>query len=414
MSLLDRLKHVFRTLRGAVAPGTRGNREKVMSSYAGRWFTSFGPMDLTQNGDRVEGSYTYAGNRCAIAGRVEGGRLSFTYHEPAVTGEGWFEQRRHGKFAGQWRPSGETRWFPWEGSRDFDGIWDTTFGPLRLVQEADRVLGFYEGLGRSSLEGRIDGSRLTFRYQEPQVGGEGWFELDASGESFNGSWRPDGGGPWGPWQGRRVHAIPGYVWLVVVEAPWQRGLAERDYSFGSMLAEFFARLPHVGVRQRFFDNEQGLQRWLRDVTYLAEPVAVVLAAHGTERGLMSHGEPMDPRGLVESLRFADNIVLLHFSACLMMQEGQAGELARTLQREASFPISGYNTIVDWAASALLEFHYLDMVLGRGLSPEEAARQLPQLVGYAGETAPPGSPYRAAGFRLFMPRAAASAGASNFK
>jgi len=77
----------------------------------------------------------------------------------------------------------------------------------------------------------------------------------------------------------------------------------------------------------------------------------------------------------------------------------------------SFPVSGYNTTVDWAASALIEFHYLDMILGRGLSPEEAAQRLPQLVSYAGDAAPPGSPYRAAGFRLFMPNTAPSNTAS---
>ena len=379
-----------------------------MNNYAGHWLSTIGPMELTQQGDHVEGTYDFQGIQCTLSGRVQNGRLVFTYREPTVTGEGWFELRRSGRFAGQWQPEGDTRWFPWEGWRLFDGIWDSTFGPLRLVQDGDRVIGCYEGLGRSTIEGRVDGDRLTFRYQEPKARGEGWFELAQGGEMFHGQWRPEGGPQWGEWQGRRLRARPGFVWLIVLESYWQHGLAERDFSFGSMLAAIFARLPHVGVRQRFFDDADGLERWLRDITYLPEPVAIVLAAHGDEQGLTVRGEPVDPRGIVDSLRLADSVLLLHFSACLMLCDGKSGELARALQRELGVAISGYNTSVDWAASAFIEFHLLDMVLGRGVPPEEAARQLEQIVGYSGDQAPPGSPYRAAGFRMLMPTGVAGA------
>ena len=33
-----------------------------------------------------------------------------------------------------------------------------------------------------------------------------------------------------------------------------------------------------------------------------------------------------------------------------------------------FAVSGYSTSVDWAASAILEFTYLELILGRGLPP----------------------------------------------
>jgi hypothetical protein len=67
-----------------------------------------------------------------------------------------------------------------------------------------------------------------------------------------------------------------------------------------------------------------------------------------------------------------------------------------------FPISGYDRSVDWAASALIEFHYLDMVLGRGLLPSDAADRVLRLISYAGDKDVPGSPYPAAGFRILMP------------
>ena len=36
------------------------------------------------------------------------------------------------------------------------------------------------------------------------------------------------------------------------------------------------------------------------------------------------------------------------------------------------PVSGYTTSVDWSGSAILEFTYLDLILGKGLAPTEAA------------------------------------------
>jgi len=361
-------------------------------------------MELTQAGNEVHGHYEFQAERCTIKGAIRDGRLHFTYQEPSVAGEGWFDLVRHGKFAGEWRPNGSDHWASWIGRREFEGIWETSFGLLRLVQEPGRVIGFYEGQGPSTLEGRLDGRRLGFRYQEPRARGEGWFELAADAISFHGEWRADGTQQWAPWQGRRLGTVSGLRWLVVIEAHWQRSYLDKEYAFGHMLREFFTRLPNVSVRQRFFEDEAGLERWCRELMYLPEPVAVVLASHGTEDGLTVHGKPLDTSRIAESLVHADNIVLLHFSSCLMMQDGKASGLARALQERARFPVSGYDRSVDWAASALIEFHYLDLVLGRGLAPAEAARQVLDLVGYAGDRDVPGSPYPAAGFRILMPEA----------
>lgn len=375
-----------------------------MANFAGRWFTTYGPMQLSQDGNEVQGHYEFQGDRCTIKGMIRDGRLGFVYQEPTVAGEGWFELVAHGKFAGEWRPQGRENWSSWVGRRGFEGIWDSSFGLLRLVQEPERVTGFYEGPGPSTLEGRLEGGRLAFRYREPRAQGEGHFELAADGASFQGEWRADGAPQLAPWQGRRLAAVPGLHWLVVIEAHWQRSYLDKEYAFGHMLREFFTRLPHVNVRQRFFEDETGLERWCRELMYLPEPVAVVFASHGTEDGLTVQGKPLDTARLVENLVHADNIVLLHFSSCFMMQDGKASKLARALQETARFPVSGYDRNVDWATSALIEFHYLDLVLGRGLPPAEAARQVLGLIAYAGDKDVPGSPYPAAGFRVLMPDA----------
>ena len=384
---------------GTAAPA----RETAIPDFSGRWFTTYGPMELSQDGERVDGFYEFRGQRSTLSGMIRGGRLQFSYQEPTVAGEGWFELTSYGKFAGQWRPQGTESWSGWTGQRGFEGIWDSSFGLLRLVQETgDRVVGFYEGAGPSTIEGRLENARLGFRYRESRTQGEGYFELAPDAASFQGKWRADGAEEWAAWQGRRLAPAPGLCWLVVIEAHWQHSYLDREYAFGHMLREFLTRLAHVNVRHRFFEDEAGLQRWCRELMYLPEPVAVVLASHGTEDGLTVQGKPIDTNLLIENLRHADNILLLHFSSCLMMKDGKASEVARKLQEVVRVPISGYDRSVDWGASALVEFHYLDMVLGKGLAPAEAARQVLGLVAYAGENAPADSPYPAAGFRILVP------------
>ena len=115
-----------------------------VTNFSGRWFTTFGPMELTQGGNRVEGFYTYRDNRCPIEGSIRDGRFHFHYQEPTVEGEGWFDLVRHGRFAGLWRPKGVADWSSWMGEREFEGIWDSSFGLLRLAHETDRVIAAFE------------------------------------------------------------------------------------------------------------------------------------------------------------------------------------------------------------------------------------------------------------------------------
>ncbi len=371
-----------------------------MTQFSGRWSTTYGPMDLTQEGDRVHGTY---GGQAFLKGAVQNGRLVFHYQEPDAAGEGWFELARFGKFTGQWRAHGNPHWAGWQGERGFDGIWETTYGPMRLFHHDDRIHGFYEGVGMASLEGRLDGDRFAFHYQEPTAAGEGWFTLADDGLSFRGQWRPQGGARWGDWGGRRVRPVAGLKWLVVLEAHWQKSLAEEEYAFGHMLREFLARVGHVQVRHRFFPNEAGLEKWCRELRYLAEPTVLVIAAHGNDQGLMAQGQPIGPRVLVDTLPWAENLVLLHFSACLMLADGPSGTIARALCDLGRFPVSGYATSVDWAASAILEFTYLDLILARGLVPEAAAEQVPHLLTFAGEPDLVTTVYPGTGFRFWPPK-----------
>ena len=367
--------------------------------FTGHWFTTIGVMDLEQEGADVHGVYRWGGNECAIAGRVKSGKLTFTYTEPKARGEGWFTLVRRGKFSGQWRTKGDNVWRPWVGERGFDGLWDTSFGMLRLIDEGPHLSGCYEGVGAATVEGRIDDGQFVLRYEEPNAAGDARFTLSDDGRSFEGQWKQDGAAVWQPWNGRRLSQTPGQMWLVVIEAHWQRHLMDKEYSFGDMLKEFFARIPGVQFSHRFFSNEDGLRLWCRDLMYIPDPVVVLISSHATTAGIAVRGQTINPQALAETLRMADNVQLLHFSACLTMQDES---LLRELRRQVHFPISGYTTSVDWAASAILEFTYLDLILARGMAPADAADQLTRLLTFAGDKGFSGSVYPAAGFKFMSP------------
>jgi hypothetical protein len=375
-----------------------------MNTFVGDWQSTFGPMNLAADGDQVRGVYHYMGVPCTIEGTLADGKLTFTYREPTVAGEGWFELRRNGQaFAGQYRPDGDPKWDRWEGERiGFDGLWNSSFGLLRMIEEGDHVRGFYEAGGQATITGRREDGRLVFTYQEPQVGGQGRFELAADGLSFQGEWKPDAEENWRPWSGLRVRPQPNLTWLVVIEAPWQRFLSEREYAFGNMLREFFARIDNVQVRHRYFSNEAGLRKCCRDLRYIAEPVVLVLATHAKPEGITVDGQTIGIPALLEDLSAVGNLQLVHFSACLLMQDPQMLEVLGDFARRCGLAVSGYRTSVDWAESAIIEFTYLDLILGRGLAPLAAADQLTKLLPFAGDQGEADTPFPPAGFVIVAP------------
>lgn len=62
-------------------------------------------------------------------------------------------------------------------------------------------------------------------------------------------------------------------------------------------------------------------------------------------------------------------------------------------------VSGYTRPVDWMGSALCEFTYIELLLGRGLRAPEAARQLVELLEFADDSVPRGSAIPASHFRF---------------
>lgn len=380
--------------------------------FAGTWKTSFGTLRLTEVGDTVEGTYMSSGRLCALAGQAKDRKLTFTYREPSATGEGSFDLAADGKsLAGKWRVTGTKPWGVWTGRRvetrlaappRFDGVWASSFGRMRLVQTGKKVHGYYAYADGSSITGTVEGRRMTFTYTEPATSGSARFDLSDDGQALHGKWKAKGRTTWKNWHALRVHPQPGLVWLVVIEAPWERTLQQPEYSFGQMLKSFFARTPHVQVRQRFFNNEAGFRKWCREVSYLAEPVVLSIATHGTPQGITVGGRTIKPEAISDGLRYASNLKLLHFSSCLIMKGGLAERMIKRQQGYARFPISGYSTPVDWAGSAVLEFLYYDLILSRRMPPAKAAEQIRRMLPFAGTKDVPGAAIKSMGFRILLP------------
>jgi hypothetical protein len=367
-------------------------------SFDGRWATSFGLMTLRQNGAGVTGTYGREGTGCAIEGTVADGVFAFDYKEEVEKGSGWFRLRRPGCFIGEYLAEGGwARPRPWHGWRGANGLWDTSIGRLHLVEEGGRLGGSIEQDESARLEGELQRSgHFRFRLDGARVKlVEGVLGLDENDYRLGGEWTQVGQ-PAIPLLGQRVLPHPALTWLVVMEAHWQHRLDDKEFAFGRMLSELFARVPWAQVRHRIYDDEESLARWCRQLTFLPEPTMLVITGHGETTGLTVSGRPIAMPAVVEALRTADSLKLLHFSACLVGQD--AGEALKA----APFPVSGYTTAVDWAQSALTEFIYLDMILEKGLAPARAAEQLLALVRFTGTDEIPGSPYRPAGFRFFEP------------
>jgi hypothetical protein len=384
-------------------------------TFAGEWQSTFGPMTLTEKDGKVTGFYQMGSEKSEISGTVKDRKLTFTYKEAVATGEGEFELAADGlSFTGKWRQTGDQQWGLWKGTRpkakDFSGLWRSASGPMRLTQTGDKVRGQYLWEGSAGgIEGTVKGKTLTFTYREPgpvkdgkptDITGGGTFTLADDADSFTGKWKTDTATALQEWPtNKRVVAKPGKQWLVIVEANWEGSLSEPEYSFGSMLKAFFAGSEEVGVRHRMFTDADSMTRWLKEVAFLAEPVVVVLSSHGSAEGPNAEKGPPTAKAIAEALRGASNVRLLHFAACEVMRGKFGEQVQKELGADATFPVSGYTTNVDWAGSAVSEFLFYDFLLRRGMDPEQAMAQLIKAMPYVGDKAPKDSPIAALGMKL---------------
>jgi hypothetical protein len=92
------------------------------------------------------------------------------------------------------------------------GVWDSTYGEVKLTQTGNRVHGEYKCCGGGTLDGYIRRSEVRFHWKEPRGAGEGegvW-RLQRDG-SLQGSWglsqSDSNGSTWNLWRPKQTKQI---------------------------------------------------------------------------------------------------------------------------------------------------------------------------------------------------------------
>lgn len=88
------------------------------------------------------------------------------------------------------------------------GVWDSTYGEIKLTQIGTRIRGEYQCCGGGTLDGYITGNVVRFHWREPRGAGEGegvW-QIRPDG-TLRGSWgfgqSVDDGATWNLWRRSR-------------------------------------------------------------------------------------------------------------------------------------------------------------------------------------------------------------------
>ncbi len=146
-------------------------------------------------------------------------------------------------------------------------------------------------------------------------------------------------------------------------------------------SELITRTPSVRVRQRFYTDRASLVKYVREASFLSEPVVLYFSGHGTSAGLETTDGPADAQTIAAAIGTGEQIKLVHFGSCDVMNGKVPSELQR-LVPEGHFPVSGFAQPVDWAAGPINDFLYLDLILSRDLPPAKAASELVRLMPFA--------------------------------
>ena len=185
-----------------------------IASVAGRWLSSYGLLDLSQQGDRVTGTYSCCDG--TLDGEIEGSRLSFRWRD-AIYGEGWgvFTVTDRGdRLIGRWgRDAGAEPLGEWHALRVPAG--DASYW---RVEGRQREAGTFRGLATLATAGtRISGGLvggytrdqasqlhvyhvvnlligeekkkgLSLRWSNPLDGSAGSLKLRRQGTALRGRW----------------------------------------------------------------------------------------------------------------------------------------------------------------------------------------------------------------------------------
>ena len=169
------------------------------ATWTGVWYTDYGIMLLTQNGNKVSGTYGDWENNFPIEGTVDGNKLTGTVIDYGNNGKVEMTLLQDGRIKARTIfIDGERIWECVKMSDDFGtpgttwgGVWSSDLGTMVLYQEGSKVYGIRKGylLGEiSKVEGTVSDSVLKGQILDES--GKEIFELsiNSDGKSFTGTY----------------------------------------------------------------------------------------------------------------------------------------------------------------------------------------------------------------------------------
>lgn len=232
--------------------------EQVASSktgYAiGTYDTTYGMMELFQNGSMISGTYTGHTGTGTVEGLLEGNTVRGTWKDESAAGRITFVFTPGMQtFSGYWsyggveprQGLGSGEGGAWEGTRTGTpakqsqaiaqpvqssqtprllGSYDTTYGKMELSQSGNRISGTYTGhTGSGTVEGVLDGSTLRGTWKDESGNGRIAFVFAPDMNTFSGYWSYDDiepkAGSGDTWVGNRTGEAPPSVQKKSTAAP---------------------------------------------------------------------------------------------------------------------------------------------------------------------------------------------------
>lgn len=190
-----------------------------MITWTGTWKTSFGVVQLIQNGNRVSGLYGQLG---VIEGLINENELEARFTKRGKVGRLLFVQIEAGQFKGSWfwETGDFDEAFTWNGKRvseevqtssqdgnPLTGEWETSFGKVHLVQDDKKVYGLYSNVG--VIEGELTQINcLEGRFTNASQTGVLKWIINYEEHRFEGIWDwTNIGQATGVWTGKQTNAL---------------------------------------------------------------------------------------------------------------------------------------------------------------------------------------------------------------
>ena len=205
------------------------------SWFAGVWQTSFGAMKITQNGAAVTAKYGSAQTN-TLTGTVVGRTLRGTWKEASSSGRFYFTIATDGaSFKGAYGSGAEPPTSAWTGTvvshaaqpaagakattttskksgapkpaltpSNFAGVWQTSFGVMKITQNGAAVTAKYGSAQTNTLTGTVAGRTLRGTWKEASSSGRFYFTIATDGASFKGAYGSGAEPPTSAWTGTKA------------------------------------------------------------------------------------------------------------------------------------------------------------------------------------------------------------------